>query len=92
MGRRLTSTGWPSSKAAAWFATAKRYRLDALVDRRPVKVIGIGAVFTPESRRGRGHAADLLRRMLQSAADEGFGLALLFSEIDSPVLRTPRLP
>ena len=63
-------------------ATAKRYQLEALVDRRPVKVLGLGAVFTPESRRGRGHAAELLRRMLDSAADEGFGLALLFSEID----------
>jgi GNAT superfamily N-acetyltransferase len=65
-----------------WLATAKRYHLNALVDRRPVKVFGIGAVFTPEPRRGRGHAADLLRRMLESAADEGCGLALLFSEID----------
>jgi predicted N-acetyltransferase YhbS len=69
-------------EGGAWLATAKRYRLDALLDRRPVKVLGIGAVFTPESRRGRGHAADLLRRMLESAADEGCGLALLFSEID----------
>jgi GNAT superfamily N-acetyltransferase len=63
-------------------ATAKRYQLQALVDRQPVKVLGLGAVFTPLALRGRGHAADLLRQLLESAADEGFGLALLFSEID----------
>jgi predicted N-acetyltransferase YhbS len=63
-------------------ATAKRYELDAIVDREPVKLLGIGAVFTPEALRGRGHAADLLRRTVGSAADEGFGGALLFSEIN----------
>lgn len=63
-------------------ATAKRYELEALVDHRLVKLIGLGAVFTPESRRGHGYASELLRRLLDSAAEEGFGLALLFSEID----------
>jgi|WetSurMetagenome_2_1015567.scaffolds.fasta_scaffold109446_2 GNAT superfamily N-acetyltransferase len=63
-------------------ATAKRYHLDARVDGRDVKLFGIGAVFTPEPLRRRGHATELLRRLLQSAADEGFDAALLFSEID----------
>jgi predicted N-acetyltransferase YhbS len=63
-------------------ATAKRYDLNGRLDGAPVRVLGIGAVFTPEAERGRGHAATLLRRMLDDAAAEGFGLALLFSEID----------
>jgi len=63
-------------------ATAKRYELDAIIDCRPVKMLGLGAVFTPEARRGRGHAAELLRRMLAAAADAGFGGGLLFSEIE----------
>jgi predicted N-acetyltransferase YhbS len=63
-------------------STAKRYDLEAVVDGQRVRMIGLGAVFTPLAMRGRGYAAELLRLMLQSAADEGFGLALLFSEID----------
>jgi predicted N-acetyltransferase YhbS len=62
-------------------ATAKRYGLNGRIDGQPVKMLGLGAVFTPEAERGHGHAATLLRRMLDAAAVEGFGLALLFSEI-----------
>ncbi len=63
-------------------ATAKRYELSGRVDGQPVKMLGLGAVFTPEAERGRGHAGTLLRRLLDEAAADGFGLALLFSEID----------
>jgi len=63
-------------------ATAKRYELEALVEHQPVRMLGLGAVFTPEARRGHGYAGELLRRILEEAADQGFRLALLFSEID----------
>jgi GNAT superfamily N-acetyltransferase len=64
-------------------ATAKRYDLTARVDGRQVQLMGLGAVFTPEAQRGRGYAGELLRRTLDRGAGEGFGLALLFSEIDA---------
>ena len=63
-------------------ATAKRYDLTGRIDGRPVRILGLGAVFTPVAERGHGHAGTLLRRLLDEAAAEGFGLALLFSEID----------
>jgi hypothetical protein len=63
-------------------ATAKRYDLIGRIDRQPVRILGLGAVFTPESERGHGHAGTLLRGMLDDGAAEGFGLAVLFSEID----------
>jgi GNAT superfamily N-acetyltransferase len=63
-------------------ATAKRYDLAGRLDGQPVRMLGLGAVFTPEAERGHGHARTLLRLMLDDAAAEGFGLALLFSEID----------
>jgi predicted N-acetyltransferase YhbS len=62
-------------------ASVKRYDLVASIDGRPVRLLGLGAVFTPEAHRGRGYAGEMLRQMLDAAADEGFGLALLFSEI-----------
>ena len=52
----------------------------------PVRVLGIGAVFTPPERRRLGHAADLLRRGLalyQGEAD----LALLFTDIGTEYYR-----
>ena len=62
-------------------ASAKWYDFEARLDGRPVRILGIGAVFTPESQRGKGHAPELIRRMMAEAAREGYHLAVLFSEI-----------
>jgi predicted N-acetyltransferase YhbS len=62
-------------------ASAKLYRFDATLDGRPIRVAGLGAIFTQPEYRGRGAARDLVERMLESAADRGADLALLFSEI-----------
>ena len=62
-------------------ASAKLYAFDAVLDGRPIKVAGIGAVFTPPASRGRGVARDLMERLLERAAVDGADLALLFSEI-----------
>jgi hypothetical protein len=64
-----------------WLSTAKRYDLRARLDGHDVRVLGIGALFTPPGLRRRGHAAELLHRMLEQAEGEGFELAVLFSEI-----------
>lgn len=64
-----------------WLSTAKRYDLRGRLDGEAVRILGIGAVFTPVPLRRQGHAADLLRRVLDQAQGEGFDLALLFSEI-----------
>ncbi len=65
-------------------STAKRYALRARLDGRVVRVLGIGAVFTSPTRRGRGGASALIERLLGGARDEGFDCALLFSEIGAP--------
>jgi predicted N-acetyltransferase YhbS len=63
-------------------SSAKRYDLRARLDGLEIGVIGIGAVFTPPAARGRGHARDLVERIVAAASADGAGLALLFSEID----------
>jgi len=63
-------------------SSAKRYDLTARIDGRIRRVLGIGAVFTSPTRRGRGGARRLLDAMLESAVAEGYEFALLFSEID----------
>ena len=62
-------------------ATAKRYRHDVRLDGRDGWMAGFGAVFTPESTRGRGHATQLLEWLVDRARAEGALLASLFSEI-----------
>lgn len=62
-------------------ASAKRYRLDATHGGQPVRVCGIGAVFTPPALRGRGHASALIEQVLREEATGGTEFAALFSEI-----------
>ncbi len=63
-------------------SSAKRYDLSARLDGRIRRVLGIGAVFTSPSKRGRGGAWELLHRLLAAAVVEGYEFAALFSEID----------
>jgi predicted N-acetyltransferase YhbS len=62
-------------------ASAKEYVFQAVLDSRVVRVSGIGAVFTQPAHRGRGHAHDLIERLIARAARNGADLAVLFSEI-----------
>ena len=62
-------------------ATAKEYRFDVRVDGRDGWMCGIGAVFTPDDRRGHGHASALVGEISRRAQREGALLASLFSEI-----------
>lgn len=62
-------------------ASAKRYDFTATVGGETVAVLGIGAVFTPDARRGHGHARTLIDLMVDDASARGCAYALLFSEI-----------
>ena len=62
-------------------ASAKRYDLTLRVDGKIVPTLGIGAVFTPLSERGRGHAHALIAALEEAARRDGARAALLFSEI-----------
>ena len=62
-------------------ASAKLYTFDAVLAGDPIRVAGVGAVFTQPEHRGRGGARDLIERLMAKAAADGADLALLFSEI-----------
>lgn len=62
-------------------ASAKLYSLDAVLGGLPVRIAGIGALFTAPAHRGRGHARALVERLLERAAGDGADMALLFSII-----------
>jgi GNAT superfamily N-acetyltransferase len=68
-------------------ASAKRYRFDARLDGREVQMAGLGAVFTPPERRGRGYAGQVVERILEQERRDGVVMAGLFSEIGEEYYR-----
>jgi len=69
--------------AGQLLATAKRYRFRMNLDGRVGWMAGIGAVYTPPLRRGRGYASQLIERLLERERSDGVLFASLFSEIGS---------
>jgi GNAT superfamily N-acetyltransferase len=84
-----TRTPWGATQLTWWalvdrgevLASAKEYVLQGVLDGRPVRVAGIGAVFTQPGHRGHGYAHALVEQLIARAARAGADLALLFSEI-----------
>jgi GNAT superfamily N-acetyltransferase len=62
-------------------ASAAQYDLAAILDQRPVRVCGIGSIFSEPAHRSGGYAEQLVDRLLEQAARDGAVMALLFSEI-----------
>jgi GNAT superfamily N-acetyltransferase len=62
-------------------AGAAQYDLAAVLDQRPVRVCGIGSIFTEPAHRDRGDAWELVERLLDEAARDGAAVALLFSDV-----------
>jgi predicted N-acetyltransferase YhbS len=62
-------------------SSAKRYDLSLWLKGRRVSGLGVGAVFTPESQRGHGHAAAIVEALEDQARGDGAEVSLLFSEI-----------
>ncbi len=68
-------------------ASARLYRLGIRLDGREGWLCGVGAVVTPPSLRGRGHATALVERIVERARADGALLAALFSEIGTDFYR-----
>ncbi|MEO8260327.1 MAG: GNAT family N-acetyltransferase [Acidobacteriota bacterium] len=60
-------------------AGAEQYDLDGMADGRPIRICGIGSLFTHPAHRGQGHAPALLETLLERARRAGAELALLFA-------------
>jgi hypothetical protein len=62
-------------------ASAMQYDLAALLDQRPVRVCGIGSLFSEPAHGDGSHAQELVDRVLDEAAADGAAMALLFSDM-----------
>jgi predicted N-acetyltransferase YhbS len=63
-------------------ASLKRYDVTLDSPWGPLEAIGIGAVYTGEAYRGRGHASRLTQLVMDEAKGEGAAAAMLYSDID----------
>ena len=61
-------------------ASATRYDLAAVLDQQPVRVCGIGSIFSEPHGDGR-HARELVDRLLDQAERDGAVMALRFSDM-----------
>jgi len=62
-------------------ASATRYDLAAVLDQQPVRVCGIGSLFSDPAHRDGGHAREFVDRLLDEAVRDGAVMALRFSEM-----------
>jgi GNAT superfamily N-acetyltransferase len=62
-------------------AGMKAYDLRGTCGGRPLRLLGVGAVFTPPEVRRRGHAAAMLHAVMDEYAAHGANAAVLFSDI-----------
>ena len=76
-GRRFQRP-WALVEGDEVLASAEQYDLEGKLDGQPVRICGIGSVFTDPARRGLGHARALLETLLDQAARTGAQVALLF--------------
>lgn len=80
-GKRHYRTFALAARDGVPLASFKRYERTAHIGARPLKAMGIGAVFTPEEQRGHGYASAMLGLALDTARNDGFDFAYLYSDI-----------
>jgi hypothetical protein len=61
-------------------ASATQYDLAAVLDQRPVRVRGIGEIFTQPADHTGGPARELVDQLLDEAERDGTAMALLFAD------------
>jgi GNAT superfamily N-acetyltransferase len=62
-------------------ASCKRYERTIRMGKERLRVVGVGAVYTPEALRGRGYASAMLGTVLDESRRHGCDAVYLFSDI-----------
>ncbi len=70
-------------EGGGFLSAMKAYELDGRFEGQPLRLIGIGAVYTPPHLRRRGSAAAMLSLAMNEYAQRGCGAAVLFSDIET---------
>jgi hypothetical protein len=68
-------------EGGSFLSAMKAYELEGRFAGQPLRLLGIGAVFTPPHLRRQGFAAAMLSLSMDEYAHRGCGAAVLFSDI-----------
>jgi GNAT superfamily N-acetyltransferase len=90
---RLCAMPWARATMRAWLlidggevlASCETYTMDGFVDGARVPVWAVASVFTEERLRRRGHATQLMERLVARARVEGAAASTLFSDVGAPL-------
>lgn len=69
-------------------SSLKRYRPLLRILGRTARVTILGAIYTPKALRGRRHATDMLRAVIEECRQRGEPAAMLFSDIGASFYET----
>jgi predicted N-acetyltransferase YhbS len=69
-------------------SSLKLYRPLLRAGRRTARAAVLGAIFTPTAIRGRGHASDMVKAVIEQCRGSGEALVLLFSDIGTAYYQT----
>lgn len=87
---RLSKHPWSKShyrhlalvnKVGKVLSSCKLYELQGLAEKRRLRIAEISEIFTPVERRNRGYALKMIDALKTQLGEEGFDLAVLFSDI-----------
>ena len=87
-GKRFYGTAGLFGDDGEMLASCKRYEREVRLDSSTLRALGLGAIFTPPDRRGRGYASAMIALMLDHARTQGMALAYLFSGIHPQFYKT----
>jgi predicted N-acetyltransferase YhbS len=95
--RAISTIPWSSKHARflVWLSeegqvlsSMKLYRPLIRAGGRTARAGVLGAIFTPDKLRGRGHASGMIRAVIEQCRSSGEPLAMLFSDIGTAFYRT----
>jgi predicted N-acetyltransferase YhbS len=69
-------------------SSMKLYRPLVRAGGRTARAAVLGAIFTPAALRGRGHASEMVRAVIEQCRESGEPLVLLFSDIGTAFYRS----
>jgi GNAT superfamily N-acetyltransferase len=91
---RLRGHPWARAAMTTWLlrddggavlASCESYRMPSLLDGAPGETWAVASVFTEPARRGRGHATEMMTRLLARARAAGAQASTLFSDVGAPL-------
>lgn len=81
MSKRMLSMSGLLDEKGKLVSSLKRYNVPLMWKHKSIPCIGLGAIFTPDSERGKGYAKELILSTIKDAQKSGAEAIILYSDI-----------